>query len=78
MSTNKMTNSDIIKKIYIKLLPVQVMVAIVAALNTLVDSIIAGNFLGKEVMAAMGLFSPIMTIFELSYVISVGAQILCY
>ena len=35
MSTNKMTNSDIIKKIYIKLLPVQVMVAIVAALNTL-------------------------------------------
>lgn len=77
MSTNKMTNSDIIKKIYIKLLPVQVMVAIVAALNTLVDSIIAGNFLGKEVMAAMGLFSPVMTIFGLSYVISVGAQILC-
>lgn len=75
--TKKITNSDIIKHTYIKLLPVQVLVAVVAALNTLIDSIVAGNFLGKEVMAAMGLYAPVMTVFGLSYVISVGAQILC-
>lgn len=76
--TSIMTSkSDIIKKIYLKLLPIQILSSLVAATNALIDSIIAGNFLGKEVMAAMGLFCPIATVLGLSYVISVGAQILC-
>lgn len=48
-----------VKKSYMKLLPLQILGIVVGSLNVLVDGIITGKVLGSEAMTAIGLFSPI-------------------
>lgn len=51
--------SEMVKKSYMKLLPLQILGIVVGSLNVLVDGIITGKVLGSEAMTAIGLFSPI-------------------
>ena len=69
--------SVLVKEAFLKLLPVQIAGIIVGAINTFVDSVVTGQFLGTEAMAAIGFFGPVATVIGISYVLIIGIQILC-
>lgn len=48
-----------LRKLMFRLLPIQVLLAAVGAVNGLVSSYFASNFVGVEAMSAVGLYSPI-------------------
>lgn len=66
-----------IRSAFFKLLPVQIFGVLIGAINHFIDSLIVGNFLDTETMAAVGFFAPLGTIIGLSHLIVVGVQILC-
>ena len=67
----------LVHKAYLKLLPIQILGLVVTAVNSLFDSIITGKFLGTESLAAIGFFCPVAVVIGISWVITVGVQILC-
>lgn len=69
--------SNIIKKSYLRVLPVQIISVLVAAINTMIDSVITGRYIGTEGLAAIGLFVPVSTVLGIAYVITTGVQIVC-
>ena len=69
--------SNIIKKTYMRVLPVQIISLIVNAVNTMIDSMITGKYIGTEALAAIGFFVPVSTLISVSYVIITGIQIMC-
>ena len=69
--------SNIIKKSYLRLLPVQIFGLLVAAINTMIDSVITGRYIGTEALAAIGFFVPVATVIGISYVLTTGIQIMC-
>ncbi|MBR1771853.1 MAG: ATP-binding protein [Lachnospiraceae bacterium] len=71
------STAAIVRKAYLKLLPVQILGIVVAAINSFIDSLITGKFLGTEALAAIGFFGPVATVIGISWVVTVGVQILC-
>lgn len=69
--------NDFIRKIYIKLMIAQFFSIVVSAANSTIDTMITGLFLGPDVIAATGLFSPVVTVIGITYIIIIGIQILC-
>ena len=55
----KNTHSEIIPRLYMKLLPIQILLVIIGGLNSIIDNAFAANFLGSDAMAVTGLFSPV-------------------
>lgn len=76
-----MTNSydsQMIKKVFWHLLPVQILIAAISSINGIIDATVASNFIGAEAIAATGLFFPITKLLDtLNVVFLGGAQILC-
>ncbi len=71
-------NTRMVSRLMFRLLPVQVLLAVVGAVNGLVSSFFASNFVGIEAMSAVGLYSPIgMLITSISTVLVGGSTILC-
>ncbi|MBP5224131.1 MAG: ATP-binding protein [Lachnospiraceae bacterium] len=61
-----------------RLLPIQILLAAVGAVNGLVSSYFANNYVGVETMSAVGLYSTInMLITALSTMLIAGSAILC-
>ena len=54
--------NEIIRKTYIKLMVVQFFGIVISAANSMIDTAITGIFLGSDVIAAVGLFSPVVTL----------------
>lgn len=62
----------------LRLLPIQVLLAAVGAVNGIVSSFFASNYVGIDAMSAVGLYSPIsMLIAATSTLLSGGSAILC-
>lgn len=60
------------------LLPAQMMAILVANLNSILDSLLIGNFMGSEYLAVFGFVGPLSAIHAmLSGSIAAGSQILC-
>ncbi len=72
-----MIEANLVKKAYIRILPVQVLACVVAAVNSIIDGLITARFIGTQAMAAVGFFVPVCTIIGISQVVSIGVQILC-
>ena len=71
-------NMKMVSKLMFRLLPVQILLCAVGAVNGIVSSFFASNFVGVEAMSAVGLYSPIgMLISTLSTVLVGGSAILC-
>ena len=71
-------NAKTLTRLMFRLLPIQVVLAAVGAVNGIVSSFFATNFVGIDAMSAVGLFSPIqMLITAVSLMISGGSVILC-
>ena len=71
-------NMKMVRKLLFRLLPMQVLLAAVGAVNGIVSSFFASNFVGIEAMSAVGLYSPIgMLITTISTILVSGSAILC-
>ena len=61
-----------------RLLPIQILLALIGSVNAIVSSLFAGNFIGPRAMAAVGLYGPVaMLLGALSTMMAGGSQILC-
>ena len=61
-----------------RLLPIQVLLAMVGSINGIVSSLFASNFVGTDAMSAIGLYSPINSFFlALNIMMMGGSQIIC-
>ena len=69
-------SEEILRKMYLALFPAMALNGLISCLGTLVDSFIVSGLLGDRAMAALGLTSPITTIFWLFInVVSNGAAV---
>ena len=74
----KKTYSGIIPKLYMKLLPIQILLVIIGGINAIIDNAFAANLLGSGAMAVTGLFSPVTNFLNaVNVLIFGGAQVLC-
>ena len=61
-----------------RLLPMQILIALIGSVNSIVSGLFATNFVGTEAMTAVGLYTPLnMFIFAISTMLVGGATILC-
>ncbi len=71
-------NAKTLTRLMFRLLPIQVVLAAVGAVNGIVSSFFATNFVGIDAMSAVGLYSPFqMLMTAVSLMISGGSVILC-
>ena len=76
--TKKNTNAQLISKTFFRLLPIQILLALVSSVNGAISGIFGSNFVGASVMSAIGLYAPIaMFLMAASMVFVGGSQILC-
>ena len=76
-SLNK-SNLRMLTGLLFRLLPVQILLAAVGAVNGLVSSYFASNFVGVDAMSAVGLYSPVNMLMQaISYILVGGSVILC-
>ena len=74
----KNTHSEIIPRLYMKLLPIQILLVIIGGLNSIIDNAFAANLLGSDAMAVTGLFSPVTNFLNaINVLVFGGAQVLC-
>lgn len=67
-----------ITKLFFSLLPIQIMMVAIGSVNSIIDGMMASNFIGPEAMAITGLYMPVIKIIEtLNTVLLGGSQILC-
>ena len=76
----KVFSSDfkMIQGLCFRLLPIQVLLAMVGSINGIVSSLFASNFVGTDAMSAIGLYSPINSFFlAFNTMMMGGSQIIC-
>ena len=72
------SNARMVSKLLFRLLPVQILLALVNAANGTISGLYAGNYVGELAMSAVALFGPInMLIGALASLLVAGATILC-
>ncbi|MBQ2110852.1 MAG: ATP-binding protein [Clostridia bacterium] len=77
-TTAKTANAKMVTKLLFKLLPVQILLAAVGAVNGIVSSFFASNFVGTDAMSAVGLYSPLnMLVTSVGAILVGGSVILC-
>ena len=75
MSRKVKSDETIVRRAFVKLVPVQFFSIIVSGINGMIDSTIVARYMGADGMAAVGLFGPIGSIMGLMYIFVLGAQI---
>ena len=69
---------NMITKTMFRLLPVQVLLAVVPMINGFVSSFFASNYLGVNAMGAVGLFSPFILLMNaIATLLQGGSVIIC-
>ena len=72
------SHSRIVTKLMFRLLPIQILLALIGSVNAIVSSLFANNFIGSYAMGAVGLFGPVsMLMGAISTMLVGGSQILC-
>ena len=70
--------SQLISKLFFRLLPVQILILAVNEVNAIIASFFASNYIGTEAMSAIGLYSPIsMFLVAVQVTFVGGSQLLC-
>lgn len=74
----KTANAKMVTKLLFRLLPVQILLAAVGAVNGIVSSFFASNFVGTDGMSAVGLYGPLnMLVTSVGAILVGGSVILC-
>lgn len=72
------SNRQILTRLMFRLLPIQIFLAAIGAVNGIVSSYFASNYIGVNAMSAVGLYGPISIIITTTSTILVaGSSILC-
>ena len=58
------SNTKMLTKLMFRLLPVQIILAGIGAVNGIVSSFFASNYVGVDAMSAVGLFQPFQLFLE--------------
>ena len=75
---NQAANAKMVIKLLFRLLPVQIFLAAVGAVNGIVSSFFASNYVGVDAMTAVGLYAPLnMLVTSVSTILVSGSVILC-
>ena len=75
---NQNANAKMVTKLLFRLLPIQILLAAVSAVNGIVSSVFASNYVGIEAMGAVGLYAPLnMLLTSVSTILVGGSVILC-
>ena len=75
---NQSANCKMVSRLLFRLLPIQILLAAVGAVNGIVSSFFASNYVGVDAMSAVGLYSPLnMLLTALSFILVGGSVILC-
>lgn len=70
--------SDMITKLFFRLLPVQILLIAIGSINAVIDGVMASNFIGPDAMTMTGLYMPLIKVVEtINAVLLGGSQILC-
>ena len=71
-------SSRIVARLMFRLLPIQILLALIGSVNAVISSLFAGNIIGPEAMAVAGLYGPVsMFLGAISAMLVGGSQILC-
>ena len=71
-------NEKSIAKLMFKLLPIQILIAAIASLNSIISALFASNFIDIQAMSAVGLYAPIQMLMScINLTFMGGATILC-
>ena len=74
----KQAHSEIIPRLYMKLLPIQIILVFIGGANAISDNAFAANLLNQDAMAVTGLFGPVSNLLNAVNVLFFsGAQVLC-
>ncbi|WP_034443120.1 HD domain-containing protein [Butyrivibrio sp. AE2032] len=77
-SRQHVQTNQMISKLYFNILPVQIMIIAMGAVNTIVDGVMAGRFIGASAVGVVGLYYPIVNIIDASgSVLLGGSAVLC-
>lgn len=72
------TDIKLITKLFFRLLPIQILLGLVSAVNGTISGLFGSNFVGADVMSAIGLYAPIsMFLSAVCIVFVAGSQIVC-
>ena len=72
------SDSHMVTVLLFRLLPVQILIAAVGTVNSIVSGLFAGNFIGEAAMSAIALYRPIKLLMgALSVLLFGGSTILC-
>lgn len=70
--------SDMITNLFFRLLPVQILLLAIGSINSVIDGVMASNFIGADAMTVTGLYMPLIKVAEtINVVLLGGSQILC-
>ena len=70
--------SDMITNLFFRLLPVQILLLAIGSINSVIDGVMASNFIGANAMTVTGLYMPLIKVAEtINVVLLGGSQILC-
>lgn len=71
-------NAKMVTRLLFRLLPVQILLAAVGAVNSIVSGFFAANYISVDAMSAVGLFSPLQLLLQAIGLLLVGgAVIIC-
>lgn len=71
-------NTMTVTKLMFRLLPIQILLALVPAINGIVSSFFASNYVGIDAMSAVGLYAPFTSLIgAVSTMLAGGSAILC-
>ncbi len=72
------SNAKMVTRLLFRLLPIQILLAAVGAVNGIVSSYFASNYVGVDAMSAVGLYAPLnMLVTSVSTILVGGSAILC-
>ncbi|MBQ6560578.1 MAG: ATP-binding protein [Erysipelotrichaceae bacterium] len=71
-------STRIIRKLMIRLLPIQILLALVGSINAIVSGYFAGNYVGIDALSAVALYSPLSMLLGAIYsILAGGCAIIC-
>ncbi len=74
---NRNDNYKMLSRLFFRLLPYQIVMIVITAVNGIVDGLFASNAVGTAAMSAMGLYTPIPHfLYAMSMIMVSGAQLL--
>jgi len=70
--------SQTVAPLMFKLLPIQILLALISSVNSIISSLFAGNMIGPEAMTVTGYYTPVLTLLTaISAMLVGGSQIIC-